>query len=486
MWTARIGQPWLRQPTTRSGPRRGPPVWSFAQSRWPSPSLAPSRGTGAGVVDAAVVVVLGWTFLQMFYRVVETQWPHSYYSVGSSLDRRISSSPARYALFRFGPTYLVCAFAAVTLERLGHPVVLPVVAIGALHAVSTSGRGAITLLRRRRERRRSSPVALLVHVLITVGLVAGAVGGAMTAREVESAVPPPSELSAALWTALVAGVAGAFLIRATRHDEGGFYEAFEASRRAIGAELWAQAEHSARTYRAEPHLVQAFLLVENLQRPKWVRKLERTANRVAGDVSTGPLQSRDGGHLPDVDELDLAVRNHFAGRQVPTDPRRFSLFDESWLRLLAESYNPSSSYADDVVAAYHWLVSGFRRSSGVIAATRDVAADRLPLIEVSTFNPDGNGLRIHGTAVPEDEALAVRYLDEAGQCLKSVQLLVDVEHDQRGPFSGLLEPADGTVTIELGGAAPLPPIEQLLGATPDPWRRSLRLPVPIGYRASDI
>jgi hypothetical protein len=120
------------------------------------------------------------------------------------------------------------------------------------------------------------------------------------------------------------------------------------------------------------------MLVENLQRPSWVRAVERLVGRFVGAATYGPLQREAGHALPDSEALDASIKSDFAGRTVPRSQTEYGSerIDEGWIRVFARSYNPSNSYADDVVAAYWWLESG--RESDSLLYTEFRAGDGLP------------------------------------------------------------------------------------------------------------
>lgn len=294
--------------------------------------------------EVVLAVLLGVGFLHAFYRVVESDWPGSYYAVSRTIDRTISANPLRYTLFRFGPMYLIGVFVGAVLGEGGEPVVIPVLMIAVLHGAATSGRAVYGIVQRGRLRDR--PLALALHVLIMVVLALVGVIAAVTASAFEDLVPTNEDLAVALWTALFAGLVGAFLVRITTARGVDESDAFGRSRRSIPDSLWVAAEAGAVEAGAEPRLVHAFLLVENIQRPSWTRALERIGGRIIGAGSYGPLQVSSGEPMGDPEALEKAVAQRFAGRWVPRTSHGWP--DHKWLRLLALSYNPDKTYADNV------------------------------------------------------------------------------------------------------------------------------------------
>ncbi len=404
---------------------------------------------GTWFVSWAVVLGLGlaWGFLHVFYRLVESEWPASYYVIERDLDRRISSSPIAYLAFRFGPVYAMSVFLAVTLARLGEPIVVPSLFLGALHMASTSGRATFSLMRRGQASKR--PLVLTFHLLVSFVTVAVAIAGSLTESWYAALVPPAEELSSNIWTGLLAGVIGAFLVHVTRFEGGDLQGALEKSRQAIPDEVWDFARDTAQRVNGEPRLVHAFLLVENLQRPKWVRRAEQVAGRLFGAGTYGPLQLSLSAPRPELGALENAIERRFAGQRAPLILTSWGApkSDEQWIRVFALGHNPSKEFADDVVLAYQWLE--YPRRSKALIFTERRAPDNLPTLEVHRVGRKGATMLVSGTAVAYEGTVVVRQADEWGQILKESFFTCDVGAPARGAFEAEIELLTETATVEL-------------------------------------
>jgi hypothetical protein len=157
--------------------------------------------------DSLLAIAFGVLVLFMFYRAVRTEWPDSYLSVETrGLEFSIISHPVRYVLFRFLPTFLVCVFVAVSLDRAHTNPVGAVLAICVIHAAMNNG-AAIWRMAHQPAGARDTPL-LLMHVVIAGGLVVVGVLALVTRNTFEEFVPTLDELGATLWTAAFAGVVG--------------------------------------------------------------------------------------------------------------------------------------------------------------------------------------------------------------------------------------------------------------------------------------
>lgn len=293
----------------------------------------------------AVLISVG--FLHVFFRAVESHWPASYFALTSGPDYAITRSLGRYLAFRLLPVLVVAVFAAVTLGRTGDAVVVPVVLIGAVHAGVTSGRALVGLVRSGRTSRR--PLLTLMHPLVMGSVTCVALAGALVAPWFDGAVPTADDVVSDLWTGLIAGVVGAYAVRVSQPGHVPTDIVFAGSRKSIPNDLWNGAAESADRWNADADLVRAVMLVENLQRPRWFRRLERLAARLFRQPATlGLLQARAQAGNDDAELLDQAVQERFRDVTVKAEDGRIE-----WEALndFAASYNPDLKYAELLAAA---------------------------------------------------------------------------------------------------------------------------------------
>jgi hypothetical protein len=394
-------------------------------------------------VAEIAAVILGVAFLYVFYRAVETSWPTSYYSVGQRPDQTISRSLVAYLIFRFGPIYITCVFAGAVLSEQGYAVVWPVILIAGLHALLTSGRALVGLIRSGAVRRRPLVTALHIGVIVLALLVG--IAAALSASTFEDYVPSNSEVATALWTALIAGVVATFLVRVTTAPAPDISATLGRSRARIPDHLWQAAEDAAIAAKAEPRLVHAFMLVENVQRPRWTQLLERQAGRLLRRGSYGPLQVTAGSPLTDQAALTIAIEQRFTGRTVPRRTHEWGeSIDSQWLKFFAMSYNPDPTYAQDIESAYSWIEYP---STQAIAMTEARALDNLPEIELLKHDGHNDTVTLAGTAYLANGELSVRLVDATGRATHSETVRLSGSQRQRWQVSFTTPP--GTVNVEL-------------------------------------
>jgi hypothetical protein len=327
-----------------------------------------------------VTGLVGSAFLGAFYFAVRTKWPQSYFSITDFVARRVSGSPVRYAAFRFVPVVAVCGFAAVTMDRLGHNANVAVALTAVLHGASTNGRGLLDALRFRSEFARETQA--LLNAAILVGVFAAAAVGWLLSKTESFArlIPQPSELASALWTAIVAGTAGAALLEISRGEWVEPRRALDYSRERVGRVLWERATKVALAHGTDPALVQAILLAENLARPAWVRRLERLKGIVFKRGTYGVMQVQASAPLTDAQSIDISVAEFLRRIQLRGD-----YFDE--LQDVLHRYNPNPrfvSLATDFYSELRESSAGNRRPR-----TRRTAGSLMALFRRILKGPDG-------------------------------------------------------------------------------------------------
>ena len=158
-----------------------------------------------------------------------------------------------------------------------------------------------------------------------------------------------SPRSTSLWTALVAGVLGAYLVSVSHSPLVSEEEILQRTIDTIPRELWTFARSAAGDAGTDPDLVSAVMAVENLQRPSWFRSLERWKGRIWPRGTYGIMQVASSRPLSDHESIVKALAERFAGVTVAHDGFEDAV-DSGKIRAFALSYNPSSTYADLVFA----------------------------------------------------------------------------------------------------------------------------------------
>lgn len=292
----------------------------------------------------------GVVFLMMFFRAVQTRWPESYFSIKDVTSYKISTSPWRYCLFRFGPVVLASFVMGVVATDIGRSAGRSIGVMLVAHILLSSGRATVALLRRH-QREFAREVRLVIYLILSVGIAfSGFIGWLLTFVDfLRVLIPQAAHLTDALWTAGLAGVVGAFLIVISRGKGPDTSEILRRSRATVGESIWELIETEANRFGADLALVQAVALVENLQRPRWIRSLERVKGRVSPNGTYGLMQVTAGEPLSDEESVKMAVEHWFQGTRTGT-------YLEDLEDVLGR-YNPDPTFRDLATSFYFELAS---------------------------------------------------------------------------------------------------------------------------------
>lgn len=303
--------------------------------------------TLSSILWNAVAGAAGAWFLHAYFAMLRTDWPASYYSVSDLLSSTLSARPHRYLIFRGLPVFTVVLFVAVTVEKSIGSSLTACSVLVILHIADTSGRASAPLLRGNQKTNRRALLAF--HMLVAAVIACVATAAYLLRGLFGAVVPSLSEMRSDLWTALVAAVLAGYFIRVS---EGASHEAeiasMRASRRSIDEDVWRAADELSSQFGTDAQLIRAIMLIENLQRPPWFRRLERIKGAILPRGTYGLMQVAADNPLGDAQSVAIAVRDHLAGIERDED-------DFDWLPNAVSSYNPDPAYVEAVLTAFWYL-----------------------------------------------------------------------------------------------------------------------------------
>ena len=292
----------------------------------------------------------GALLLGSIYRRIQSSWPTSYVSLSDYAAYQKASLPYRYLLFRYGPVVLVGFFGGTLIREQAWPTWPFVLAAFVVHTGATSLRAAWREIRPRWYRDRHVP--LIIGHLVSVLVVFAALAGPAYFGDRASALAPDlAEVRNGIWAGLIGSALTFTLIRMMRAPERTVQGLIVAQRQRIGDELRWHLRDQAEASGLDPDLMEAVMIAEALQRPRWFRVLERIKGLVFRKGTYGVMQVQSDRPLSDRESIDIAV-SRFSGVFQPG-----GLSDSSFYERLAE-YNPSDEFASVVEEVYIELRGG--------------------------------------------------------------------------------------------------------------------------------
>lgn len=232
--------------------------------------------------------------------------------------------------------------------------VLAPLAVTVGHAAITNGHAALTTLRRGPRSFGFWSILSGHFAAVVVAICLAALAVALAAVEpLLSLLPSVSELSATLWTAAVAAVLGAYLVRVSNRPTVTVFDLVARSRSGISERTWSFAAEIARQNGADPAVVQSIMLVENLQRPRWVRAIENIKARLGWRGTYGIMQVDAKRFITDEESIRISCEQHLRGAS-PAQTAHGSPEQDS-IAELVRRHNPDPTFVDMVLQVY-WQV----------------------------------------------------------------------------------------------------------------------------------
>jgi hypothetical protein len=312
--------------------------------------------------DSVWIALLTSAILFGAYRAVEWRWPERYLGMSQTFGLSSQETWFRFVLYRAIPTYVFAATCLVTVERLGGYVWVSGVVLWLASVAATHGKVVVQgIIRRWGEANYAGYHLAMILMLTTVLFIAGASRQAWGLL-----VPPPAELLSALWSGLLVAGLGGFVIFAVRPRPdwapayGPSYLLDRATRDVGVGELdWLFAE-CVRTG-ADPVLLKSLLVVEAVQRPKWLRQVERLGFRFGMVRTSGVMQISAPRPLSDRESITAAAEAHsddWTIAKVGERPYHHWSVDLGNAWAAVTTHNGDARFASNVASVADFLVSG--------------------------------------------------------------------------------------------------------------------------------
>lgn len=269
--------------------------------------------------------------LNVFFLAVKHEWPTNYFNLMGSVDPMISRNFVRYSIFRFVPPVVGVLAASITTERMGGSVTWAVVAALLMHL----HRVLFGILRDLSRARFGRAVAMFIVVVIVIATSVGAT----TIRSFFTAlVPTPGELVANIWAGVLAAIGAVYLHKVSMVRK----EPKCIAARFMEEIPWDVVQYALNRSVASavpPEALVSVMIAENMQRPRWLRRLETWAPGLKSSRTLHIMQQK--GATSDRHSIDLALERYFEPRlPVPDDDWE----RDDWSRLAIADYNSAEPF----------------------------------------------------------------------------------------------------------------------------------------------
>lgn len=308
-------------------------------------------------ITIEIVAALSFSLLGIFafYRIFENKWPEHYFSPDDKTSIFISVSFMRYIAFRFLPTLLIVAICLSILRELQALDRMELgVIIGLGHGLITNGVSLLKILLKKKS------VKLYINRFLQIGTnifsilvvsVAGGFGGYLSSYSgIQKILPTFQGVVDNIWSSIFA-ISILLILKK-------FYlitqsiqpvDMYSRSLKKIHPGLLRCIKEESKKNNADEHLVLAVCVVENLQRPKWLRNIEKLYWSIFKKEGTyGIMQFSSGKYLTDRESISLAIQKFF--KDTGSDYKDYEVIEK-----IAQLYNADPNYIAAVSDAYTYL-----------------------------------------------------------------------------------------------------------------------------------
>ena len=264
------------------------------------------------------VVFFANSTISIFYKTFKLKWPDLYFSVNNMDAFFISVSFKRYIFFRFIPCLLINTLTIAVLTKNSSIQISYIAgAISLLvHAFLTNGRAIYDLLSKSKRIKIyfNYSFQLLIHLFTTVFLIfIGILSGLFSRLAFFRALSPsPQGLVDNIWSALITVILIEYLRLIYSDRSNVLDEVFNRSIKNISPNLLNHIDRTCPANNANPILTKAICIVENIQRPKWIRSVENIKASIGLAGTYGIMQVRSNKRISDIESVNIAVKDYLS------------------------------------------------------------------------------------------------------------------------------------------------------------------------------
>ncbi len=291
------------------------------------------------MLELGVLLAIGGVtclVLRGFFRAFEFTWPKHYFGHDNELELFVSRSFSRYALFRIGPVALALLVAGTVASRLDADRNIAVSISAVAYSLVSLGPDSKRALSSTPRKRR----LLMVNAFIALGIGLSAVMIVAVGGRVDGFVPSLREAVLAGWIAFFVFILSRVLLAMMSKPP--LYSLIQRATDEIDSSLLSLLDDA-----DSEGVFRAVAIAEHLNRPAWVRTLERVVRRRGGTY--GLMQVRSDSPLSDRESVVRFVEKY--KRFVPSQ-HDDEWWDKKHIRRFVRRLNRDPAFTKMVLQIY--------------------------------------------------------------------------------------------------------------------------------------
>lgn len=232
-------------------------------------------------------------------------------------------------------------------------ILVAAISSGIFYSLTTDGVAIIKLLLNSSSIKiffnKASQIVLHLVAIISFGLIGFLAGYLSTFKTTQHLVPTPQGLIDNVWSAVIVAIGIVYINYIFKPKDMEIEYIFKKSKESIDKQILEEIKIKSAEYRANPILVEAICIIENIQRPKWLRIIERIFGKLKRSGSYGIMQVTLAKPISDIDSIEKSI---FEYHKDTINLQNYKeLYDH------VKKYNPSNEYIDLVIKAMEYLDS---------------------------------------------------------------------------------------------------------------------------------
>lgn len=301
-----------------------------------------------------ISMVISLIFIYQGYKYFKVKWPEDYFGPNDKDNIFLSTKPMHYILFRLFPVLCTIALIQGTIFKAGYKTINPIL-LGAstafIYSISTDGKAFIDLLKGNENIQiyvNKTFQSILHVVLIIILTITGCLAGFLiTLNQVQFLLPELNNLRDNIWAGFIT-VIMFYIVRSiiNKPKKISITQVIKKSSD-IGLSFVNHIEKYSAQYKADPLLVKAVCIAENIERPKWFRNLEYVISFIKKKGTYGIMQVASDHPISDEESIKIAIEKYFKDSVNLT-----SLTDKL---LLIKKYNGNENYIRLIEEIYRFF-----------------------------------------------------------------------------------------------------------------------------------
>jgi hypothetical protein len=298
-------------------------------------------------------VVVSNVFIVLFYKTFKLKWPDLYFSVNNMDAFFISVSFQRYLFFRFFPCFLINTL-VITVITKTYPLHIAYTA-GAfslfIHGFLTNGIAIYRIIKKSKRIKIyfNYSFQLFLHLITMILLTLLGIASGFASRQAIfiALTPSPQGLVDNIWSALITVILVEYLRLIYTEKSIKLDEVFNKSLKSISPDILNLIDKYCISNNANAVLAKAICIVENIQRPKWIRMIENIKAILGLHGTYGIMQVKTNKFISDEESVRLAIATHLQESNI--------VRTTDMLRYYINKYNSSEEYKDLVIRAMYFI-----------------------------------------------------------------------------------------------------------------------------------